>query len=316
MEIRSGILRTPDNRFDDLPGYRFPPHYIDIADPVLGSLRMHYLDEGDRGAPIVLMLHGNPTWSFLYRHMIPIVVDAGYRVIAPDMIGFGKSDKPADRASHGYDRFVAWMAAFVEALDLRDVTLLCQDWGGPIGLRTLAGAPDRFAAVLTTNTLLQNCDPPPHGVAGWPGEAIQAWIDTCRTSTDLPVAELVARACVDRPHSAVLAGYDAPFPDARYKAAILAITCAIPVAEGDEGLEANRAAWRILEGFDRPFLTAFSDADPATIGWEAIFQQRVAGAAGQPHTRINGAGHFVQEEQGPALAATLVDFMRANARHT
>jgi len=314
VEIRPGLLRTPDARFAGLPDYDFAPHYVDVPDAALGPLRMHYLDEGSRAAPIVLMLHGNPTWSYLYRHMIGPVVAAGYRVIVPDMIGFGRSDKPASREAYGFDRFVGWMAAFVDALDLRGITLVCQDWGGPIGLRVLAGQPDRFAAVLATNTLLQNCDPPPLGVPGWPGEAIAAWIEACRTSDDLPVAEFVARACLVRPAPSVLAAYDAPFPDARYKAGMLQITCGIPVAEGDEGLEANRATWRLLEAWDRPFLTAFSDGDPATIGWESVFQRRVAGARGQPHARIADAGHFVQEEQGEALAAVLTEFLRNNNR--
>jgi haloalkane dehalogenase len=312
VEIRPGILRTPDERFAVLPGFDFAPHYVEIADPALGPLRIHYLDEGDAGAPIVLMLHGNPTWSYLYRHMIRPVSAAGYRVIAPDMIGFGRSDKPAARGVYGFDQFVAWMSAFVKVLDLRGATLVCQDWGGPIGLRVLADQAGRFEAVLAANTLLQNCDPPPLGVAGWPGEQIAAWIETCRTSDDLPVAELVARSCVERPAAEVLAAYDAPFPDARFKAGMLEITCGIPIAEGQEGLDANRAAWRTLESWDKPFLTAFSDRDPATIGWETVFQRRIPGARGQPHARIIGAGHFVQEEQGAALAEVVIGFLNAN----
>lgn len=310
MEIRPGLLRTPDARFDGLPDYAFAPHHVDVADADLGPLRMHYVDEGPRDAPVVLMLHGNPTWSYLYRHMIGPVADAGYRVIAPDMIGFGKSDKPAPRSAYGFDRFVGWMREFVAALDLTEITLVCQDWGGPIGLRVLSDMPNRFAAVLATNTLLQNCDPPPLGVAGWPGDPIAAWIDLCRTASDLPVSEFVAGPCVTRPADAVLAAYDAPFPDARYKAGVLEITCGIPIAEGAEGLDANRAAWRFLESWERPFLTAFSDSDPATIGWEDVFQRRVAGAAGQDHVRIPRAGHFVQEEQGPALADALIAFLK------
>ncbi len=311
-EIRPGVMRTPDERFAALPDYGFAPHYVEISDIDLGPLRMHYLDEGPKDGPLVLMLHGNPTWSFLYRHVIGPVAAAGYRVIAPDMIGFGRSDKPTAREIYGFDRFVVWMRSFVAALDLRGVTLVCQDWGGPIGLRIVAVEPDRFDAVLATNTLLQNSDPPPLGVPGWPSEQIRAWIELCRTSSDLPIAEIVARATLNRPSEAVLVAYDAPFPDARYKQATLAITCAIPIEEGAEGLEANRLAWRMLEGFDRPFLTAFSDSDPATLDWETVFQRRIKGATGQPHTRIVSAGHFVQEEQGPALAAILLRFLAAN----
>ncbi len=314
MEVRPGVLRTPDGRFLGLPGYGFAPHYVEIIDPALGPLRMHHLDEGNADAPVVLMLHGNPTWSYLYRHMVRPVVEAGCRVIAPDMIGFGRSDKPVERSAYDFDRFVFWMRRFVEALNLRRVTLVCQDWGGPIGLRVLAELPERFDAVFATNTLLQNCDPPPLGVANWPGEVIQAWIDTCRESSDLPVPELIARVCVTRPSPQVLAAYDAPFPDARYKAGILEITCGIPVAEGDRGLEANRAVWRMLEHWRRPFLTAFSDNDPATVAWEEVFQRRVAGAKGQAHVRIPRAGHFVQEEQGVSLAAVLLKLLHTNAQ--
>jgi haloalkane dehalogenase len=313
VETNSKVFRTSDAQFQSLPDYAFEPRYLEVPGGALGPLRMHYVDEGPADAPVVLMLHGNPTWSYLYRHMIGPVAADGWRVVAPDMIGFGRSDKPAARGAYGYDRFVGWMRAFVEALDLRRITLVCQDWGGPIGLRVLAEAPERFAAVLAANTLLPNCEPPPGGAAGWPGPAIAAWIETCRTHDDLPVAELVAGAMLQRPTDAVLAGYEAPFPDARYKAGLLQITCGIPVDERSEGLQANRAAWRVLERFDRPFLTAFSDSDPTTIAWEAVFQRRVPGAAGQPHARIARAGHFLQEEQGAALTAVLRAFLRRNA---
>ena len=315
MGDRAEVLRTPDERFVGLPDYDFAPHYIDIADARLGPLRMHYVDEGPRDAPVVLMLHGNPTWSFLYRHMIRPATAAGWRAIAPDMIGFGRSDKPMARSAYSLDRFVVWMRAFIEGLGLRRITLVCQDWGGPIGLRVLAEMPERFAAVFASNTLLQNCEEPPLGVPDWPGELIADWIATCRTSSDLPVGELVARATLERPAAAIVAAYEAPFPDARFKAGMLEITCCIPVAEDDPGLEENRAAWRILEHFEKPFLTAFSDSDPSTIAWETVFQRRVPGANGQAHRRIAGAGHFVQEEQGEALAKALLEFLAANHNH-
>jgi haloalkane dehalogenase len=312
MEIRPGVRRTPDGRFAGLPGYNFAPRFVDVTGGALGALRMHYVDEGPRDAPVVLMLHGNPTWSFLYRHMIGPVAAVGYRVIAPDMIGFGRSDKPSARASYSYDRFVEWMAQFVRALDLSSITLVCQDWGGPIGLRVLAEMPERFDAVFATNTLLPNCEPPPAGVSGWPGDGIEAWIETCRTSDDLPTSEVFAGATVRRPSDPILAAYDAPFPQAADKAGMLEITCGIPVDEGAEGLEANRCAWRVVEGWTKPFLTAFSDSDPATAAWADVFRRRIPGAAGQLHTIIRDAGHFVQEEQGPALAAVLIQFLRRN----
>jgi haloalkane dehalogenase len=303
------ILRTPDERFDNLPGFAFTPHYHTIDDPRAGRLRMHFLDEGPRDAPVALMLHGEPTWSFLYRTMIPPVAAAGYRAVAPDMIGFGRSDKLAARGDYSYQAFVDWLKAFVTGLDLRRITLVCQDWGGPIGLRVLSEMPDRFDAVLATNTLLPNCEPTPRGVAGWPGEIITAWVATCRAADDLPISEIVAGVCLDRPNADVLRGYDAPFPDASFKAAPLQITCLIPIAPDMPGVAENRRAWEVVEAFDKPFLTAFSDRDPSTKAWEAVFRDRVRGAAGQPHVEIAGAGHFVQEEQGPALAASLIRMM-------
>jgi haloalkane dehalogenase len=303
------ILRTPEARFENLPGYGFAPHYLEVLDARHGTLRMHYVDEGPRDAPVALMLHGEPTWSYLYRTMIPIVAAAGYRAVAPDMIGFGRSDKIADRTVYSYQGFVDWMAAFVARLDLRGITLVCQDWGGPIGLRVLSQMPERFAGVLATNTLLPNCEPPPRGIDGWPGPIIEPWVETCRTSNDLPISDIVAGVCRTRPDSAVLRAYDAPFPDPAYKAAVLAITCLIPTTDTMPGIAENRRAWEVLETFDRPFLTAFSDGDPSTRPWEAVFRARVPGAAGQPNVEIAGAGHFVQEEQGPALAAALLELL-------
>jgi haloalkane dehalogenase len=303
------VLRTPDARFANLPDYPFAPHYADIPDARLGPIRMHFVDEGPRDAPIALMLHGEPTWSFLYRKMIPIVAAAGYRAVAPDMIGFGRSDKPASRADYTYQGFVDQLRGFVEGQDLRRMTLVCQDWGGPIGLRVLSELTDRFDAVLATNTLIPNFEPPPRGVAGWPGKQIEDWAALCRTSDDLPISEIVSGVGVDRLPEDVRAAYDAPFPDASYKAGTLQITCFIPIAETMPGIAENRKAWEVIEKFDRPFLTAFSDRDPSTKGWEAVFRDRIPGAKGQPHIEIAGAGHFVQEEQGPALAQVLVKLM-------
>ena len=189
------------------------------------------------------------------------------------------------------------------------MTLVCQDWGGPIGLRVLSEMPDRFDAVVAANTLLPTCEPPPLGIAGWPGEQIENWVATCRSSTDLPISEIVAGVCLERPSADVLRGYDAPFPDASYKAGTLQITCCIPVDAGMPGIPENRAAWKIVEKFDKPFLTAFSDRDPSTKAWEAVFRNRVPGAKGQPRIEIAGAGHFLQEEQSPALATALIGVM-------
>ena len=311
MEVRKGVLRTPDERFADLPDFPFAPHYVELPS-ALGPLRAHYLDEGPRDAPVVLMLHGEPTWSFLYRKLIGPIAAAGYRAVAPDMIGFGRSDKPMRREDYSFDRFAGWVRDFVVALDLTRITLVCQDWGGPMGLRALSDMPDRFVGVVAANTLLQNCEPPPRGVAPWPGEIIASWMATCRTATDLPIGPVMEATFMTTPGPGVIAAYEAPFPDATYKSGPHQITCGIPVAEGDEGLEANRHAWQVLETFDRPFLTAFSDSDPSTIAWEAVFQSRIPGAKGQPHTRIARAGHFLQEEQGETLASVVIDALARN----
>jgi haloalkane dehalogenase len=301
MAVLNTVLRTPDDRFIDLPDYPFQPHYQNIPDEQLGPLRMHFVDEGPSNAPIALMLHGEPTWSFLYRKMVPLV--------APDFIGFGRSDKPTSRADYTYQSFVDWLRIFIELQDLRRITLVCQDWGGPIGLRVLSEMPDRFDAVVAANTLLPTCEAPPLGVDGWPGEIISNWVAACRSSSDLPISEIVAGVCIERPTADVLRAYDAPFPDASYKSGALQITCCIPIAPDMPGVIENKTAWNVVEKFAKPFLTAFSDRDPSTKQWESVFRSRVRGAAGQPKLEIAGAGHFLQEEQGPALAKTLLSLM-------
>ena len=303
------ILRTPPERFRGLPDFGYTPHYLDLEDARFGTLRMAYLDEGPQNMPVALLLHGNPTWSFLYRKMIGPLRAGGYRVIAPDMIGFGRSDKLPGREGYSYQGFVDWLAQFVARLKLTRVILVAQDWGGPVGLRVVAGMPERFDAMVLANTLLPNGETPPRGIAEWPGARIAEWVQTCKTSADPPVAEIVAGVCLRRPDPAVLKGYDAPFPDASYKAGVLGITGLIPVTEDMPGLPENRAAWAVLERLKTPVLTAFSDQDPSTKAWEAVFQTRLPGAKGQPHTEIKHAGHFLQEEQGEAFAQAILTFL-------
>jgi len=307
------VLVTPAARFAALPDFNFASHFCRVHDGDI-ALNMHYVDEGPRDKPVALLLHGEPTWSFLYRKIIPVVARAGYRVVAPDYIGFGRSDKFATRSAYSYQKFVDWLCEFVTSLDLQRITMFCQDWGGPIGLRALATMPERFAAVLATNTLLPTAEPPPLGVADWPGTLIENWVNTCRNADDLPISELVAHTCVTRPSPEVLHGYDAPFPNASFKAAPLQITCLIPTHTHLPGIAENRAAWQVLENFRKPFLTAFSDSDPSTKAWEQVFRQRVPGAQGQPHCEIKGAGHFVQEEKGAELAEVLVELMNRTYR--
>ncbi len=310
----AGVLRTDEARFAGLADFPFTPRYVSVSDPRFGALRMAAIDEGARAAPVALLLHGEPTWSYLYRKIIARVTQAGFRAVAPDFIGFGRSDKLARRSDYSYDAFVSWLRAFVEALDLTRITLVCQDWGGPIGLRLLAEQPQRFVAVLAANTLLPNCEPPPRGIADWPGSVIENWVATATAASDLPVSGIIAAVCRQTPAATALHAYDAPFPDASFKSGVLAFPGLIPIRADMPGIPENRKAWAALEKFEKPFMTAFSDADPTTAPWAEVFQRRVPGAAGEPHTTIRNAGHFLQEEQGEALAAVLLELLRRAAR--
>jgi haloalkane dehalogenase len=303
------VLRTAEACFAGLD-FAYPPHYVELDDARCGALRMAAIDEGPRGAPVALLLHGEPTWSYLYRHIIPRVVGAGFRAVAPDFIGFGRSDKLGARGAYSYAGFVGWLRQFVEKRDLSRITLVCQDWGGPIGLSVLAQLPQRFAAVLAANTLLPNCEGPPRGVAGWPGETIANWAAYAASVDDMQMSAIIG-AVSRRPLTPMAQrAYDAPFPDASYKAAALAFPPLIPIRSDMPGIAENRRVWEFLEGFERPFVTAFSDSDPTTAPWAAVFRRRVPGAAGQVHPTIAGAGHFLQEDAGEALAEVLVGLLR------
>jgi len=304
------VLRTAEARFAGLTDFPFAPRYQRVTDARLGALCMAAIDEGPRDAPVALLLHGEPTWSYLYRTIIPRVTAAGFRAVAPDFIGFGRSDKPAHRGDYSYDAFVGWLREFIEALGLTRITLVCQDWGGPIGLRVLSEQPQRFAAVLAANTLLPNCEPPPRGIAGWPGATIENWAAYAAGADDLAVSGIIAG--VSRKPLSALAqrAYDAPFPDASYKAAALAFPPLIPLRADMPGIAENRRVWEFLETFERPFVTAFSDGDPTTAPWAEVFRRRVPGACGQVHPVIEGAGHFLQEDAGAALAQVLVGLLR------
>ncbi|HYW02682.1 MAG TPA: haloalkane dehalogenase [Gammaproteobacteria bacterium] len=297
------ILRTPDARFEDLPGFPFAPHYLEVpAGEGDQRLRLHYLDEGPADADPVLLMHGEPTWSYLYRKMIPILAGAGHRCVAPDLAGFGRSDKPADRADYTYQRHVDWMLAFLRALDLRRVTLVCQDWGGLIGLRLVAAEPERFARVVAANTMLPTGD---HD----PGDAFRQWRKLSQEVPDFPVGTMVRGGCLTDVPDAVRDAYDAPFPDESYKEGARIFPVLVPITPDDPAAAPNRKAWEVLSRFDRPFLTAFSDGDPITRGGDAVLQKLIPGAKGQPHTTIEGGGHFLQEDRGEALAKVINDFI-------
>jgi haloalkane dehalogenase len=306
MEGRVQKLRTPDERFRELSGYSFPPHYVDVDDGEGGTLRVHHLDEGPSDGEVVLLMHGEPSWSYLYRKMVPAFVAAGHRVIAPDLVGFGRSDKPAARSDYTYARHVEWMrAALFDRLDLRAVTLVCQDWGGLIGLRLVGEHPDRFARVVAANTFLPTGD---HN----PGDAFLAWQKFSQEVPEFPVGRIVGGGCVSELTDDVVAAYDAPFPDDSYKEGARQFPLLVPTSPDDPAAAANRAAWVSLEQFDKPFLCAFSDGDPITRGSDRVLLKLVPGTKGQPHTTIEGGGHFLQEDKGEELAAVVVDFMKAN----
>lgn len=290
-------LRTPDDRFAALPGYPFAPRYVEVD-----GLRVHYVDEGPRDAAPVLCLHGEPSWSYLYRKMIPILAGAGQRVVAPDLVGFGRSDKPTRRADYTYARHVAWMRDVMEALDLRDITLVGQDWGGLIGLRLAAEHTGRFARIVTANTFLPTGDDPA-------GPAFLRWKEYSQTAPEFSAGAIVRLGCTSDLPAEVIAAYDAPFPDDRYQAGARQFPMLVPVTPDDPAAPANRRAWEELRRWRKPFLTAFSDQDPITRGGDVRFQQAVPGAAGQPHTTIAGAGHFLQEDCGEELARVIVDFI-------
>lgn len=304
------ILRTPDERFRGLPGYPFAPNYLTVPGPNGEDLRLHYVDEGPRAAAPVLMLHGEPSWSYLYRKMIPIIAAAGYRAVAPDHIGFGRSDKLTEASDYTYRRHVEWILTFVRRLDLRSVTLVGQDWGGPIGLSVLAAEEDRFARVVAANTILPTAQPPPNEeVPDWPGEIISNWIEFSKTAQTLPVGQIAQSVTVTDLPPDVVAAYDAPFPDESFKAGVRQFPAIIPVIPSDPGALHNREVWKVLERFAKPFLTAFSDQDPTTGAWANAFRRRVPGARAHTHKTIRGAGHFLQEDKGEELADVIIDFL-------
>ena len=282
------ILRTPDARFANIPDYPFAPHYLDIRDADGTTMRLHYVDEGPRDASPVLMLHGEPSWSFLYRKMISGLVAKGHRAIAPDLIGFGKSDKPTEQSDYTFERHVKWMSDWLTATNLSNITLFCQDWGGLIGLRLVAAFPNRFARVIVANTGL------PVGTGMTDG--FKQWLNFSQSVPELPIGEIVAMGTKKGLTDSVKAAYVAPFPDETYKAGARRFPALVPVTPEHASVAENKAAWEVLARFTKPVLTLFGDSDPVTKGGERVFQERVPGAKGQPHTTIKDAGHFLQED--------------------
>jgi haloalkane dehalogenase len=293
------VLRTPEERFADLPGFPYPPRYAEID-----GLRMAYVEAGPPDGEPVLLLHGEPSWSYLYRTVIGVLAAAGLRVIAADLVGFGRSDKPSEVADHSYARHVEWVRALAfDRLDLTGLTLVGQDWGGLIGLRLAAEHPGRFARVVAANTGLPTGDQPMPEI-WW------RFREVVLTAPELTVSRLVQSGCRRPLPDAVLAAYDAPFPDASFMAGVRAMPRLVPTAPDDPATEANRAAWQRLAEWDKPFLVAFSDSDPITGGMAPILKRAVPGAAGIEHPVIQDAGHFLQEDAGNQLGAVVADFVR------
>ena len=300
LPLVSKILRTPDARFTNVPDFAYASHYLEV-----GGLRIAYIDEGPREAAPVLLMHGEPTWSFLYRKMIPVLLAAGHRVVAPDLVGFGRSDKPARRQDYSYVNHVQWMSAWMEALDLQHITLFCQDWGSLIGLRMAAESPHRFDRIALANGGL------PTGVGAVP-KAFKIWRAFAMYSPWFPIGRIVKSGCAMGLTAAEVAAYDAPFPSRCHRLAARLFPTFVPITPDDPERGNNERAWEVFKHWDKPFITLFSNRDPVTRGGAKIFQQLVPGAAGQAHAVTRGAGHFLQEDKGVDVAHALCAFIKAN----
>lgn len=300
------LLRTPDACFENLPDYPFEPHYLTITDRQADlPLRVHYVDEGPRNAAPILLMHGEPSWSYLYRKFVSPLTAAGHRVIAPDLIGFGKSDKPAAREDYSYERHVAWMSDWLATVDLTNITLFCQDWGGLIGLRLVAAFPDRFTRLIIGNTGL------PIGT-GW-SEGFESWRAFSQNVEVFPTGFILNGGSVRELSAAEQAAYDAPFPDESYKSGARQFPVLVPITPEMPSVAENKAAWAVLERFEKPVVTCFSDQDAVTKGGEQLFIDRIPGAKGQSHRIVKDAGHFLQEDKPDELVALIKDFIAATS---
>ncbi len=299
------VLRTPDNRFRNLPGFDFEPHYLSVPDPRLGELRMHYVAEGDPGARTVLILHGEPAWSFMFRRTIPVLADAGLRVIVPDLIGFGRSDKPSQQSDYSYESHVRWLTEFVSALGLRDAILLGHDWGGLLGLRLVTALEGLASGYVASNHGYPTGDAPPN-------EALRQWQEYAATAAGFDVPAIVARACTSSLPMPALRAYDAPYPDDTYKAGARVFPALIPIRPDDPSAPAVRASREALARWDRPFLTVYGVQDPIGGAADAMFHELVPGANGQPHVRLADAGHNLPEDAGDLLGTVVAGFVKAN----
>ena len=290
------ILRTPNSAFENLEDYPFEEIYCTVGN----DLRLHYLDEGNPAHPVVLLLHGEPSWSYLYRKMIPILINSGLRVIAPDLVGFGKSDKPAKQSDYTYAKHINWIQDLLDHLDLKDINMFIQDWGGLIGLRLLTANPDNFKSVVAGNTML------PTGSVS-PPQAFLDWQNFAATSPKFDVATIMQKATTTVLSDEVMKAYNAPFPTDEYKAGARVFPALVPTSEKNPECNNNKDAWKILIQWNKPFLNVFSDQDPITKGGDQVFQKLIPGTKGMDHKTISG-GHFLQEDSGPEIAELMVSF--------
>ncbi len=295
------LLRTPDERFENIPDFPYEPHYI-----MVDGIRIHYVDEGSNDEEVILLMHGEPSWSFLYRYMIPPLVKEGFRVVAPDLIGFGRSDKPSEQSDYTYRRQVEWMTKWMVSLDLQNITLFCQDWGANIGLRMAIENQDRFKRIVLSNGTL----PAYKGLP--PDHPFKRWVELSRTTPALPIKMILQSATTTKLSREILKAYAAPFPDESYKAGARILPSLVPISTDDPEHEANKKALEQFKQWKKPFLTAFSDGDPITKGADKWWKEVVPGAKGQNHTTIKDANHMLQEDKGPELAEVIINFIKDN----
>ena len=294
------IIRTPENRFENLPGYPFKSNYQQVEN----GLRMHYVDEGHNDDPVVLMLHGEPSWSYLYRKMIPILANQGYRAVAPDLIGFGKSDKLVSQDDYSYENHLQWLSTFIEKLELKSIVLFCQDWGGLLGLRLITSMGNRFAMVVASNTFI------PTGEVPMP-ESFIKWREFSQKSPEFNIGKVLDMGTLKDLSPEIIQAYNAPFPSEKYKAGARIFPMLVPVEKDEPEAINNRKAWQELLKWEKPFLTIWGDGDPIMRGADKVFQKYVPGTKNQPHTNLD-AGHFIQEEKGEELAELVVSFIKRN----
>lgn len=302
LPLVTDFVRTDESAFANIPDFPYPPHYTEV-----GGLRIAFIDEGPRDAQVVLLMHGEPTWSFLYRKMIPVLLQAGLRVIAPDLVGFGRSDKPTRAGDYSYRHHVQWMSAWLQANDLSNITLFCQDWGSLIGLRMAAAAPQRFDRIVLANGGL------PTGTTTVP-KAFKIWRAFAQYSPWFPIGRIVKAGSTGGLTPAEVAAYDAPFSSRRHRVGARVFPSLVPITPNDPERASNEAAWEVFKRWDKPFLTLFSNRDPVTRGGFRIWHDLVPGAKGQPHSITRGAGHFLQEDKGAEVAQSMVNFIRATPR--